>query len=317
MTPKHFIKKIIFAIACTILGIVPMGTRADAPVAGGAEKSADTPSVDGNKEIISFSWRPKNGPVAAYKMDDPADQHKIIIFSGAEKSSSPTVLVGFHGQPARGKNPREYAFGGTVEKVVRAAIEDRTIPPVILVLPVFRFLGQNWPDFNLVEFKQKIVQILATKHIVPKKWYLFGHSGAAGCGGDGLNQAARIAPDAVGFFDTCLGTGWQDAVKALKSAHIQTLHLHSVETAGFRPKQRPEYQARFDFGRAYGPLGLNPVDCPDSLPAAPLRNQPYRCAAVAGGKVEAFVVDTGEGEEAHKKLLPIALTYFLRRFIGR
>ena len=266
--------------------------------------------------IVSFPWRPQTGPAAAYRLEEAADQHKVIIFPGAEKKGSP-VLLGFHGQPKRGKNPRDYQFAPTVISVVRQMIADKEIPPVILVLPVFRFVGQNWPGFDIAAFKAQMESIFATHGVSPGDWYLFGHSGAAGCGGDGLNQAHVVAPKAVGFFDTCLGTGWQQEVEALRTAKIHTVNLHSVETAGFRPKQRPEYQSAFDFGRAWGPLGIRPVECPNNLPEAPLRKQPYRCAATENGTIEGYVVDTGEGVEAHQKLLPTALRYFLRRFVSR
>ncbi len=268
-------------------------------------------------ETLSFSWRPKKGPKAAYRMDEPADRHQIVIFAGVKKDTSPTVLIGFHGQPSRGKNPRDYQFGRRVTDVVRKMIEGGEIRPVVLVLPVFRFVGQDWPEFDVVDFKEKVLSILSEKNITPKDFFLFGHSGAAGCGGEGLNQAHRISPTAVGFFDTCLGKGWQKEIEALKAADIPTVNLHSVETAGFRPKQTPEYQSTFDFGRAYEPLGIRKVACPKILPSAPLRDQPYRCAASEHGKVEAFVVDTGEGEQAHTNLLPEALRYFLLRFVGR
>jgi hypothetical protein len=204
-----------------------------------------------------------------------------------------------------------------VRDIVQKMIRDGEIRPVILVLPVFRFVGQDWPEFDIVDFKEKVVSILSERKIAPKDFFLFGHSGAAGCGGEGLNQAHRISPKAVGFFDTCLGTGWQKEIGALKAANIETVNLHSVETAGFRPKQTPEYQSTFDFGRAYSPLGIRPVVCPKRLPSAPLRDQQFRCAATSEGKVEAFVVNTGEGEEAHINLLPEALRYFLLRFVGR
>jgi hypothetical protein len=270
-----------------------------------------------NYRTISFSWRPKNGPAAAYRLPESEGRHRIIIFDGVEKQTAPSLLAGFHGQPKRGKAPKNYVFGDTVLHVVQKMIEAEEIPPIILVLPVFRFTGQNWPGFNPADFKKKVLLILKEQKITPKNWYLFGHSGAAGCGGEGLNQAHLISPEAVGFFDTCLGTGWQAEIKALKKAGIRTVNLHSVETAGFRPRQRPEYQADFDFGRAYGPLGIRPVKCPANLPEAPLREQPYRCAADKSGKIESFVVDTGIGVEAHTKLLPEALRYFLKRFVSR
>ena len=306
----------VTTISSAVLFLFPclVGFSAEAPGAPAKTKSDSTPTPE--PRTISFSWRPKMGPAAAYRLEETEDQHRIIIFPGAEHKGAP-VLLGFHGQPMRGKNPRDYLFASEVISVVREMIAAKEIPPVILVLPVFRFVGQNWPGFDIEAFKGRVNTIFQEQELTPGGWYLFGHSGAAGCGGDGLNQAHRIAPKAVGFFDTCLGIGWQEEAKALYAAKIRTVHLHSVETAGFRPKQRPEYQTTFDFGRAWGPLGIRPVDCPKVLPGAPLRKQPYRCAATANGIIEGYVVDTGEGVEAHKKLLPVALRYFLRRFVSR
>ena len=71
----------------------------------------------------------------------------------------------------------------------------------------------------------------------------------------------------------------------------------------------------FDFGKVYAPIGLKPNEqCPDHDFAAPLRDQPYRCAADPDGVVHAFVVDTGEGQKAHDAVVPVALRYFLRNY---
>jgi hypothetical protein len=301
---------VIFSFSIPVCGD---GTNGSKSISDSVQSSDE----EQRSEVISFAWRPQKGPEAAYRMEDPQDRHKIIIFPGVEKQASPSVLIGFHGHPSRGKNPRDYQFGKRVEDLVQKMIRKGEIRPVILVLPVFRFVGQDWPEFDIVEFKEKVTSILSEKKISVEDFYLFGHSGAAGCGGEGLNQAHRISPKAVGFFDTCLGKGWQKEIEALKVANIETVNLHSVETAGFRPKQTPEYQSTFDFGRAYGPLGIRPIVCPKTLPSAPLRDQPYRCAASTVGKVEAFVVNTGEGEDAHTALLSEALRYFLLRFTRR
>jgi len=89
-----------------------------------------------------------------------------------------------------------------------------------------------------------------------------------------------------------------------------------VETAGFRPRQRPEYQSNFDFGRAYGPLGIIPIECPKEHPGVKLREQKYKCSSTKDGVVKSFVVDTGEGPKAHTEVLKVGLRYFLNKFIG-
>jgi hypothetical protein len=125
-----------------------------------------------------------------------------------------------------------------------------------------------------------------------------------------------MQPAAVGFFDTCLGRGWQDEVQRLREARIPTLLMHSLETAAFSPKQPTEYSPIFDFGRAYGPAGLSPSSCPPELPRAPLRAQPFRCSVDAQGVTRGLIVDSGEGEAGHNALVPIALEYFLRLYVG-
>ena len=105
-------------------------------------------------------------------------------------------------------------------------------------------------------------------------------------------------------------------MKQLQKAGVKTFNIHSVETAGFKPKQRPEYQANFDFGRAYAPLGIEPVPCPKVHPGTRLRKLPYRCSATSDGLIQSFVVDTGEGEAAHKAILEPAITYFLKYFLS-
>jgi len=173
----------------------------------------------------------------------------------------------------------------------------------------------NWPGFDLVAFRAKVEEVMATEHLDAGDFYVVGHSGAAGCGGDGLNRAHRIEPKAVGFFDTCLGAGWRDEVRALERSHVPTEIIQSVETAGVQPRRLREYDGRFDFGPVYGSAGLAPIDCPQRLPDAPLRPQAYRCAADADHVVHAFIVDTGEGEPAHNALIPVALAYFLREHL--
>ncbi len=264
---------------------------------------------------IAFEWTPPGGPAAAYDLKDPADQHRIIISPGVEKGASVPVVVAFHGQPKRGLDPRHYKFRGKVKDTVADMVDKKEIPPIILVLPVFRFQGQNWPGFDVKAFKAEITSRLEKEGVAPSYWLTFGHSGAAGCGGDGLNRAHRMAPKAVGYFDTCLGKTWQKEIKRLEKKKIKAVNIHSVETAGFRPKQRPEYQHTFDFGRAFGPLGIKPVDCPETHPGEKLRDQPYKCAATQSGTVEGFVVDTGEGLPAHQALVEVAVRYFLKRFV--
>jgi hypothetical protein len=146
---------------------------------------------------------------------------------------------------------------------------------------------------------------------------VLGHSGAAGCGGGGLNRVADASPSAVGFFDTCVGVGFVQAARELEKQRIPTLIMHSVETAGFRPRQPVEYDADFDFGRVYSTMGLHAAECPSRLPEAPLRQLAFRCATNANATTRALVVDTGRGEKAHEALVPIAVRYFLREFLHR
>ena len=82
-----------------------------------------------------------------------------------------------------------------------------------------------------------------------------------------------------------------------------------------RRARAEEYQTTFDFGRAYAPVGLAPSACPDRLPEKTLRQQPFRCASDKDGITRALVVDTGEGEEAHNALVPVALGFFLREYL--
>jgi hypothetical protein len=203
-----------------------------------------------------------------------------------------------------------------VTDVARELVARGDAPPLVVALPVFRFAGVNWPGFDLVAFRAKVEELLHAEGVTAGDFYVVGHSGAAGCGGDGLNRAHRIDPKAVGFFDTCLGSGWRDEVRALERAHIPIAILQSVETAGVQPRRLREYDGRFDFGQVFSAVGLAPIECPLRLPDAPLRSQPCRCAANADGDARAFIVDTGEGEAAHNALVPVALRYFLRTYLS-
>ena len=279
------------------------------------KKSSPTGAA-GRSQEVRFEWQPPDGPSAAYDLKSSEDQHRLVLFSGVEPGGTYPVVVGFHGQPKRGKPPREYKFLKNVPEIIGKIVQSGKLRPFVLVLPVFRFLGQNWPGFDMRKFRVEVEKQLKSLGINPGEWYAFGHSGAAGCGGEGLNRAHELSPKAVGFFDTCLGRGWQNEIKRLQKLKIETINIHSVETAGFRPRQRPEYQSTFDFGRAYGPLGLKPVTCPVKHPGKRLRDQRFRCSATGDGTIVAFVVDTGEGQPAHEALLPVAIRYFLIEHIG-
>ena len=282
------------------------------PAAGG---TGEIPQASPH-ETIRFAWSPPGGARSVYRMDDPADQHRIVILPGVQRGARVPVIVAFHGQPGKGRDPRQYPFPGRVENQVAGMIASGRIRPAILVIPVFRFVVQNWPKFDVAAFRTKVERVLRANGFEPEFFVAFGYSGAAGCGGDGLNRAHRMQPKAVGFFDTCLGRGWQEEVARLREKRIPTLNIHSVETAGFRPKQRPEYQDWFNFGRAYGPVGMKPVPCPADHPGERLREQEYRCAATPDGVVKGFVVDTGVELEAHRGALAVGIAYFLETYLA-
>lgn len=279
-----------------------------------------TPTAESESGLVSpltvrFEWCPKARAADSYDLPEEADQHRIVFPKGLVKGKSYPVVVAFHGQPKRGKNPRDYSFMEPVQQQVLKMVDEKDIQPVILVMPAFRYFGSNWPWFQPKKFKDEVVQKLEAAGFGATAWYAFGHSGAAGCGGGGLNQIHLMNPAGVGFFDTCLGDGWQKEIAALQKAKVATFNIHSVETAGFKPKQHPEYQADFDFGRAYSPLGIDPVECPGQHPGKKLRTLKHRCSATKDGVVKSFVIDTGEGVEAHKAILEPAISFFLKYFL--
>jgi hypothetical protein len=250
-------------------------------------------------------------------MRDAEDQHRIVLTRGVVSGGKYPVVIALHGQPRRGQPPREYAFPNTVAELTLDLVERGEVEPVVLVVPVFRFEGVNWPSFDLESFSAEVARLLAAEDIGVTRTLVFGHSGAAGCGGDGMNRAHRIRPAAVGFFDTCVGGGFVHEVRTLLRERIPTLIVHSVETAAFRPRQPTEYMSTFNFGKVYAPIGLKPTEqCPADAFEVPLREQPYRCAADPDGIVRAFVVDTGEGQKAHDAVVPVALRYFLRAYVA-
>ena len=265
--------------------------------------------------VLRFPWRPPGAGAEAYAMDEAEDQHGILFPTRSLETALP-VVIAFHGQPKRGQAPRTYGFLAKVTETAQGAMATDAVRPIVLVLPVFRYFGQNWPAFDVVAFEVEIEQHLAAAGVKSKGYYVVGHSGAAGCGGGGMNGVSRMKPAAVGFFDTCLGSGWREEVQRLRAAHVPTLLMHSLETAAFSPRQSAEYLSTFDFGRAYGPAGLAPSACPDELPKAKLRDQPFRCSSDRQGTTQGLIVDSGEGEEGHNALVPIALEYFLKRYVG-
>ncbi len=265
---------------------------------------------------LRFAWRPPGSLPAEYEMADPADRHRIVLPPDAAPGATLPVVLALHGQPPRNQAPRHYRFPSVVTRVAQSLWAKRDTPRFILVLPVFRFQGVNWPGFDLVSFRKQLAAQLTAEGFSGSQYYVVGHSAAAGCGGQGMNGAHRMQPAAVGFFDTCVGPGFRAEVRALRKAGVPTLLLHSVETAGFRPRQPREYMTTFDFGKVFAPLGMTPSSCPERLPDAPLRPQPFRCAADADGTLRAFVLDTGHGEAGHNAIVPVAFAHFVREYVS-
>jgi len=290
---------------------------ASVPTRGTVDSGLAPVAVTTAERILTFAWKPSGASEREYSMIDPLDQHKILLTTGVERGKSYPLVLALHGQPRRGQAPRDYQFIRVVSDVARDVATRKGAAPFILVTPVFRFDGQNWPHFELAEFMAQVRRILQGAGIGTKGVYVFGHSGAVGCGGQGLNQVAVLSPAAVGFFDTCVGSGFVQAVTELAKNHVPTLIVHSVETAGFYPRQPMEYDPHFDFGKVYATLGLRPSHCPSHLPAAPLRNFAYQCAKNTTGSTIALVIDTGSGEKAHEALVPIAMRYFISQYVGR
>jgi hypothetical protein len=275
------------------------------------------PATLSSPRELRFDFRPKAGPAAAYDFPEQQDQPLMVIYPGVTRGKPAPVVVGFHGQPVKNRLPRDYAFFKSVRQTVDDLVLRGIIEPLVLVLPTFRFRKENWPGMHPKELRRKIESLMAEQGLVASQYLAFGHSGAAGCGGKGLNEAHELSPTAVGFFDTCLGDGFAKELATLEARGISTLIVHSVETAGLRPKRRPEYQAQFDFGSVFGPLGLLPIECPGKHPGKALRPLAHKCAASHTGTVRAFVVDTGQGEEAHEAALPEGLTFFLETTLPR
>ncbi len=294
------------------IAVAPSGSR-PAPRASTSDRAAPVDSAPAR--TLTRAWRPPAGSPREYAASDPEDQHQIVLTRGVMRGGRYPALIAFHGQPRAGQAPRDYAFVRTVKQLTLDLVDRGELEPLVVILPVFRFVGENWPKFDLVAFWQDVTRRLEDEGITVTDRWLCGHSAAAGCGGRGLNEAHRIHPALVGFFDTCVGPGFGREIRELQREHVPTLIVHSVETAGFRPRPPTEYLSSFDFGQVYRPLGLRPdAGCPARLPDAPLRSQSYRCALDAEGTTRALVVDTGEGQAGHDALLPVALRYFLREF---
>ena len=309
MTPWRCAAGLALLLGCRAAGEPPQPI-ADSAVR--AEPPASVPDARSEAREIRFAWRPTRGPEASYAMQSPEDQHRVLLLPGVHAGKAYPVVIAMHGQPRRGKQPRDYEFAPIVVREAAAMVDKDEVGPFVLALPVFRFEGQNWPGLDLGELRKKIESVLAENGVSADGWYVFGHSGAAGCGGDGLNHPTLLSLKGVGFIDTCVGAGFDRAVRDLHRQKIPTIILHSVETAGFPARQKTEYLSTFDFGRVYAPLGLRPVECPPGDPPHRLRDQPYRCAATDDGTVRAFVVDTGEGLSAHMEALRVGTRYFLR-----
>ena len=288
-----------------------------APVIASAAASQAAPVQVASERTLRFAWQPAFHQGSAYTLNSDQDWHRIVLTQGVTEGQEYPVVIALHGQPRRGQLPRDYAFPQVVTRVVRELVLAKEIKPLVLVIPTFRFEGENWPQFRVAEFLVEVKKRLSAVGVGIRGVYAFGHSGAAGCGGGGLNTVADASPVAVGFFDTCVGAGFVSAARALDVKGVATLIMHSVETAGSRPRHAVEYDAAFDFGRVYAAMGLRPVSCPTVLPEVPLRQSPYKCASSSGATTLALLVDTGNGERAHEALVPVAARYFMRRYLSQ
>src|SRR4051794_15479475 len=104
-------------------------------------RSAAPDSSKPGSRVLRFSWVPPGGATAAYEMDDPEDQHRLVMMGNVTPGGRYPVVVALHGQPRRGEAPRNYAFGKTVIEVARALVDRGEVRPFILALPVFRYQG--------------------------------------------------------------------------------------------------------------------------------------------------------------------------------
>src|SRR4051794_27318159 len=77
-------------------------------------RSATPDSSKPSARVVHFSWTPPGAPVAAYEMDQPEDQHRLVMVGNVAPGGRYPVVVALHGQPRRGESPRNYAFGKMV-----------------------------------------------------------------------------------------------------------------------------------------------------------------------------------------------------------
>src|SRR5262245_43339641 len=109
--------------------------------------SAAQPEPTTAPRMVRFDWIPPGANPADYEMREPEDQHRIVLVGNVARGGRYPVVVALHGQPRRGQEPRRYAFAGPVIDVARSLAAQGEVRPFVLVLPVFRFHGTNWPSF--------------------------------------------------------------------------------------------------------------------------------------------------------------------------
>src|SRR5450432_4726750 len=88
--------------------------------------------------VVHFAWAPPGANPALYEMNDPDDQHRMVLIGNVTSGHRYPVVVAMHGQPKRGEPPRSYAFGRTVIEVARGLVERGEVRPFVLALPVDR-----------------------------------------------------------------------------------------------------------------------------------------------------------------------------------
>src|ERR1051325_1115893 len=55
--------------------------------------------------VVPFAWTPPGASPAAYAMDDPEDQHRLVLVGSVTPGGRYPVVVALHGQPRRGEAP--------------------------------------------------------------------------------------------------------------------------------------------------------------------------------------------------------------------
>ena len=111
-------------------------------------RSAAPDSSKPGPRVVRFSWIPSGAAATAYEIDDPEDQHRLVMVGNVTPGGE--YWSWWRSTDSRAvENRRTTTHSAKRSSRSPAPSSSRgEVRPFILALPVFRYQGTNWPSFD-------------------------------------------------------------------------------------------------------------------------------------------------------------------------